>query len=99
MKKRISWKIIRCENCELLYKIKNTPTHPQMFYLRLKYSKCPHCHHPRTNEKVGPGQFQCKKCRVIYTLTVKRHPIGGICQPCWTAKSRKKKKLTVRGVV
>ncbi len=80
---------VRCDNCDLFYELDNTPHHPVRFYLRLKYSTCPHCNHPRTNETVGPGQFQCAgTCHVIYTITKKRRPIAGKCTACYMAHRR-----------
>lgn len=85
------FKLIRCENCLNLYKVPFTLHHPDHFYLKLKYSSCPICSHPRTNEKVKPGQFQCKgPCNIIYTITKKRYPVAGMCMACYMEERRNK---------
>lgn len=76
------FKTIRCESCYEIYKVEYDHAHLQFFYLKLKYSFCPLCYHPRTNEKPRDGQFQCIDCNIIYTLSKKRRCYGGRCSNC-----------------
>lgn len=82
------YKTIRCENCENTYQVEFISNHPEYFYLKLKYSWCPHCYHPRCNEKPRDGQFQCIDCNVIYTLTPKRKCFAGRCVSCYMKTRR-----------
>ncbi len=82
---------VRCDSCDLLNEVDCSHLNKERTYLKIKYSICIHCGHPRTNEKPGPGQFQCTLCRFIYTITKKRYPIDGKCTACYVSLWRKKR--------
>jgi len=84
------YKTIRCESCEQQYKVEYNHNHPDYFYLKLKYSFCPLCYHPRTNEKPKDGQFQCIDCNIIYTFSIKRKSLDGRCSTCYMNIRRRK---------